>query len=101
MTRPIPNLLILIAIALPLSLLAGRVWLDFSVTPNAAIILAELRLPRSVLALVIGAGLGAAGAAIRSPIPACSASRRWRRWARWRVSGWDILQVLGCCRYSR
>ena len=65
MTRPIPNLLILIAIALPLSLLAGRVWLDFSVTPNAAIILAELRLPRSVLALVIGAGLGAAGAAMQ------------------------------------
>lgn len=65
MTRPIPILLILIALCLPLSLLAGRVWLDFAVTPNAAIILAELRLPRSVLALVIGAGLGAAGAAMQ------------------------------------
>lgn len=65
MTRPIPILLILIAIAFPLSLLAGRVWLDFGVTPNAAIILAELRLPRSVLALIIGAGLGAAGSAMQ------------------------------------
>ena len=65
MTRPTPILLILIALCLPLSLLAGRVWLDFAVTPNAAIILAELRLPRSVLALVIGAGLGAAGAAMQ------------------------------------
>ena len=65
MIRPIPLLLILIAIAFPLSLLAGRVWLDFAETPNAAIILSELRLPRSVLALVIGAGLGAAGAAMQ------------------------------------
>ncbi len=65
MTRPIPMLLILIAIAFPLSLLAGRVWIDFETTPNAAIILAELRLPRGILALVIGAGLGAAGAAMQ------------------------------------
>lgn len=65
MTRPAPILLVLIALALPLSLLAGRVWLDFAETPNAAIILGELRLPRSVLALVIGAGLGAAGAAMQ------------------------------------
>ncbi len=65
MKRPLLLLLILIAIAFPLSLLAGRVWLDFAATPNAAVILAELRLPRSVLALVIGAGLGAAGAAMQ------------------------------------
>ncbi len=65
MTRPIPILLILIAIAFPVSLLAGRVWLDFAATPNAAVILAELRLPRSVLALIVGAGLGAAGAAMQ------------------------------------
>ncbi|WP_336986179.1 iron ABC transporter permease [Altererythrobacter aquiaggeris] len=63
--RPIPLLLVLIAAAFPLSLLAGRVWIDFATTPNAAIILAELRLPRSILALVIGAGLGAAGAAMQ------------------------------------
>jgi iron complex transport system permease protein len=65
MTRPIPLLLILLALAIPLSLLAGRVWLDPTSTPNAAVILAELRLPRAVLALVIGAGLGAAGAAMQ------------------------------------
>lgn len=65
MTRPVPLLLALIAIALPLSLLAGRVWLDPWGTPNAALILAELRLPRGLLALTVGAGLGAAGAAMQ------------------------------------
>ncbi|KLI64052.1 FecCD family ABC transporter permease [Aurantiacibacter marinus] len=57
--------MVLLALAIPLSLLAGRVWLDPATTPNAALILAELRLPRAVLALVIGAGLGAAGAAMQ------------------------------------
>ncbi|MCP5383661.1 MAG: iron ABC transporter permease [Altererythrobacter sp.] len=57
--------LALLAIAFPLSLLAGRVWIDPASTPNAALILADLRLPRAVLALVIGAGLGAAGAAMQ------------------------------------
>ena len=65
MTRPIPLLLALIALAVPLSLLAGRVWLDPWTTPNAALILGELRLPRAVLALAIGGGLGAAGAAMQ------------------------------------
>ncbi len=65
MTRPIAILLALIAAALPLSLLAGRVWLDPTSTPNAAVILAELRLPRALLALTIGAGLGASGAAMQ------------------------------------
>ena len=65
MTRPVPLLLVLLALAVPLSLLAGRVWLDLSATPNAALILGELRLPRAVLALVIGGGLGAAGAAMQ------------------------------------
>ncbi|MGN3974016.1 FecCD family ABC transporter permease [Tsuneonella sp. SYSU-LHT278] len=50
---------------MPLSLLAGRVWIEPATTPNAAVILAELRLPRAVLALVIGAGLGASGAAMQ------------------------------------
>jgi iron complex transport system permease protein len=65
MTRA--NLLLLLAllVAVPLSLLAGRVWLDPATTPNAAIILAELRLPRALLALVVGGGLGAAGAAMQ------------------------------------
>jgi iron complex transport system permease protein len=65
----------LLAVLLPLSLLAGRVWIDpfADVWPdNAGLILAELRLPRAVLAVVIGAGLGAAGAAmqgyLRSPL---------------------------------
>jgi iron complex transport system permease protein len=64
-TRPVAILLALIALAVPLSLLAGRVWLDPWSTPNAAAILAELRLPRAVLALTIGAGLGASGAAMQ------------------------------------
>lgn len=55
----------LLLIAVPLSLLAGRVWVDPDTTPNALAILAELRLPRAVLAVVIGAGLGAAGAAMQ------------------------------------
>jgi iron complex transport system permease protein len=67
MTRPIPLLIILLALAVPLSLLAGRVWIDpvAPATPNAMTILIELRLPRAVLALVLGAGLGAAGAAMQ------------------------------------
>ena len=65
MTRPIPLFTLLLIVAVPLSLLAGRVWLDPSATPNAAVILAELRLPRALLAAVIGAGLGAAGAAMQ------------------------------------
>ena len=54
-------------LALPASLLAGAVWIDPFGPPvrNAALILIELRAPRSMLALVIGAGLGAAGAAMQ------------------------------------
>ena len=65
MTRPIPLFSVLILLAIPLSLLAGRVWLDPWETPNVAIILAELRLPRAFLAAIVGAGLGAAGAAMQ------------------------------------
>lgn len=67
MNRPVPLLLIGIAIALPLSLLAGRVWIDplAPETHNAAVILMELRLPRALLAIVVGAGLGSAGAAMQ------------------------------------
>lgn len=56
---------LLLALALPLSLLAGRVWIDPASTPNAALILSELRLPRALLAIVVGGGLGAAGAAMQ------------------------------------
>lgn len=52
-------------LALALSLLAGRVWIDPTTTPNASVILGELRLPRGLLAIAIGAGLGAAGAAMQ------------------------------------
>jgi iron complex transport system permease protein len=65
MTRATLVLLLALLIALPLSLLAGRVWLDPATTPNAAVILAELRLPRALLAVIVGGGLGAAGAAMQ------------------------------------
>lgn len=55
----------LLLMAAPLSLLAGRVWLSPAETPNAALILTELRLPRALLAAIIGAGLGMAGAAMQ------------------------------------
>jgi iron complex transport system permease protein len=56
-----------LALALPLSLLAGQVWIDpfGPPVPGAIPILLELRSPRAVLALVIGGGLGAAGAAMQ------------------------------------
>ena len=57
----------LLAVLFPLSLLAGRVWIapaDFG-PGNTLLILANLRLPRAVLAVTIGAGLGAAGAAMQ------------------------------------
>ena len=67
MTRLNFILLVALAIAVPLSLLAGRVWID-PLAPqhaNAAVILMELRLPRAILALIVGAGLGGAGAAMQ------------------------------------
>ncbi|MGZ3258626.1 MAG: FecCD family ABC transporter permease [Croceibacterium sp.] len=65
MTRAVAILLVTLVTAIPLSLLAGRVWLDPWATPNAAVILGELRLPRALLAVTIGGGLGAAGAAMQ------------------------------------
>ncbi len=65
MIRPIGTLLALLALTFPLSLLAGRVWIDPASTPNAAVILAELRVPRGLLAMIVGAGLGGAGAAMQ------------------------------------
>ena len=55
----------LLVLLVPASLLAGRVWLDPATMPNANLIMMELRLPRAVLAVVLGAGLGAAGAAMQ------------------------------------
>ncbi|WP_338467992.1 iron ABC transporter permease [Novosphingobium sp. ZN18A2] len=67
MTRVTPILLIALLVAVPLSLLAGRVWIDplHPQVANAAVILMDLRLPRVLLALVVGAGLGASGAAMQ------------------------------------
>ena len=65
--HPAPLLFAALAIAVPLSLLAGQVWIaPFAPhTANALPILFELRAPRAALALVIGAGLGAGGAAMQ------------------------------------
>jgi iron complex transport system permease protein len=67
MTRPVLILLVALALAVPLSLLAGQVWIDPFQPANrtATVILIELRAPRAALALVIGAGLGGAGAAMQ------------------------------------
>ncbi|MEI6642459.1 MAG: iron chelate uptake ABC transporter family permease subunit [Novosphingobium sp.] len=67
MTRPIPLLIAALTLAIPLSLLAGQVWINplAPALPNALPILIELRAPRAALALVIGAGLGASGAAMQ------------------------------------
>jgi hypothetical protein len=80
----------LLLVLFPLCLLAGQVWINpfDPAGANATVILAQLRLPRAVLAVVVGAGLGRrarrcrAICAIRWPIPACSAWRPWPRWAR-------------------
>lgn len=64
MNRPIWAFAVLLALAVPLSLVAGRVWLGPD-TPNALLIVMELRLPRALLAVAIGGGLGAAGAAMQ------------------------------------
>ena len=61
------SLVLALIVVVPLSLLAGRVWIGpfgpFS--PQQVLIIAELRLPRAMLALVVGGGLGAAGAAMQ------------------------------------
>lgn len=67
MTRLNLSLIAALLFAIPLSLLAGKVWIDpFHPThANASVILMDLRLPRTILALALGAGLGAAGAAMQ------------------------------------
>ncbi|MCJ1959367.1 FecCD family ABC transporter permease [Novosphingobium mangrovi (ex Hu et al. 2023)] len=70
MTQLRLNLLLLLGLALvvPLSLLAGRVWINplAPETHNASLILMHLRLPRAVLAVTLGAGLGLTGAAMQA-----------------------------------
>ncbi|MGY9105736.1 MAG: iron chelate uptake ABC transporter family permease subunit, partial [Alphaproteobacteria bacterium] len=68
------SLLVLLAALFFLSLLAGRVWIPPSDALNglfaggsdlSEIIIFELRLPRAVLAVLIGASLGTAGAVLQ------------------------------------
>jgi iron complex transport system permease protein len=67
MNRAVMLLLGAIAVLVPLSLLTGRVWINpFDPhTRNVALIVLQLRMPRAALALVVGAGLGSAGAAMQ------------------------------------
>ena len=67
MSRPIILLLFALTLAIPLSLLAGQVWIEpfAPASQTATLILTELRLPRAILAVTLGAGLGAAGAAMQ------------------------------------
>lgn len=63
-------LTLLLAIVFVLSLLAGRVWLPpheiiHARNDLARLIVTDLRLPRSVLALLVGASLGLAGAVLQ------------------------------------
>ena len=67
MSRALGLLLGALVAAVLLSLLAGRTWIDpFAPSGGqATVILLQLRLPRAVLAIVVGAGLGSAGAAMQ------------------------------------
>ncbi len=65
MSRASALLLVALLIAIPLSMFAGRAWVFALDQPTALLIIAELRLPRALLAVVVGAGLGAAGAAMQ------------------------------------
>ena len=105
MTRLNLTLLALIVLAVPLSLLAGQVWIDpfDPAVPNASTILFELRLPRAVLALAVGSGLGAAGAAmqgyLRNPLadpglfgiaPCAALGAVLSLWTGYAVSAWAL-----------
>ena len=70
MTRLIAILLLLLVIAFALSLLAGRVWLSPAEILDghnalARLIVIDLRLPRTLLALLVGGTLGLAGAVLQ------------------------------------
>ncbi|MEP7005487.1 MAG: iron ABC transporter permease [Sphingomonas bacterium] len=68
MTRKLAFLIGLVALAFSLSLIAGKAWVPpsawFSPDPRFAIIV-ELRLPRAILGLAIGAVLGLSGAVLQ------------------------------------
>ncbi len=105
MTRLVALLLIALTLAFPLSLLAGQVWIDPFAPANhtATLILSELRLPRGILAITLGAGLGAAGAAmqgyLRNPLadpglfgiaPGAALGAVLSFWTGWSASAWAL-----------
>lgn len=105
MTRLNFGLLAALLAAVPLSLLAGKVWIDplHPALPNANIILFELRLPRAILSIVLGAGLGSAGAAmqgyLRNPLadpglfgiaPAAALGAVLTLWLGLGTTGWTL-----------
>lgn len=105
MTRLVALLLAALALVLPLSLLAGRVWIDpfAPLGPEASLILVELRLPRALLAVLIGAGLGASGAAmqgyLRNPLadpglfgiaPGAALGAVLSFWTGWASTAWAL-----------
>lgn len=64
----VPGLALALVFAAMLSLLAGKVWIPpsaFVVGDDRWPIIAQLRLPRTLLAVLIGSGLGLAGAAMQ------------------------------------
>lgn len=66
--RRIALLLMLLLAAMAFSMLAGKVWLPAAAWSRADprwLIIAELRLPRTLLAAIVGAGLGMSGAAMQ------------------------------------
>ena len=67
-TRPLTLMLAALVAAMALSMLAGKVWLPaqaWSPTDPRWLIIIELRLPRTILAAIVGAGLGLSGAAMQ------------------------------------
>ncbi len=68
MNRPNLTLLACLLGAIPLSLIAGRAWIFGQEQGTALLIIADLRLPRALLAVTVGAGLGAAGAAMQGSL---------------------------------
>ena len=68
MNRPNLTLLACLLVAIPLSLIAGRAWIFGQEQATALLIIADLRLPRALLAVTVGAGLGAAGAAMQGSL---------------------------------
>lgn len=105
MSRLLTWLAVGLMVTVPLSLLAGRVWLDplSDLSANALTILVDLRLPRVILAVTLGAGLGTAGAAmqgyLRNPLadpglfgiaPGAALGAVLSFWTGWAATAWTL-----------